>query len=161
MSSEEIAHSREQDDFIVEEIMANKNSIEIGFNPTFKTNDIDSFLKILLVYLDDIIIKFEYIFRRFQIILSLHIKYISSDNDSEELVIPESSLPKIIHEMSDSHQVIKDIIKEFSDRTIHSFDEFDISEIVLARLDISKFKPVVSSSGRRQRYTGLKLGIQK
>ena len=57
MSSEEIAHSREQDDFIVEEIMANKNSIEIGFNPTFKTNDIDSFLKILLVYLDDIISK--------------------------------------------------------------------------------------------------------
>ena len=161
MSSEQISHSREQDDFILEEIMANKNSIAIGFNPTFKTNDIDSFLKILLVYLDDIIIKFETIFRRFQIILSLHIKYISSDNDSEELVIPESSLPKIIHEMSDSHQVIKDIIKEFSDRTIHSFDEFDISEIVLARLDISKFKPVVSSSGRRQRYTGLKLGIQK
>ena len=45
MSSEEIAHYREQDDFIVEEIMAYKSWIQIGFKPTFKTNDLESFSK--------------------------------------------------------------------------------------------------------------------
>ncbi len=72
MSSEVMAHYREQDDFIVVEIMANKSWIQIGFNPTFKTNDLESFLKILMVYFDEKIIKFETIFRRFQISLTVH-----------------------------------------------------------------------------------------
>ena len=53
MASEEIAHYREQDDFIVEEIMANKSCIQIGFKPTFLTNELESFLKILMVYYDE------------------------------------------------------------------------------------------------------------
>ena len=158
MSSEVIAHYREQDDFIVVEIMANKSWIQIGFNPTFKTNDLESFLKILMVYFDEKIIKFETIFRRFQISLTVHIKYVSSNNQRQEDTIPRCSFPKIINEFSDSYQVIKDMFNEILNRGNDSFGGDDINEIVLAILEIREFKPVVTSSGRRLRYNALKLG---
>jgi len=161
MSSEEIANYREQDDFIVEEIMANKSWIQIGFKPTFKTNDLESFLKILMVYFDEKIIKFETIFRRFEIILTVHIKYVNLDNESHEEIIPRCSYPKIINEFSDSYQVIKNMFNEILNRGKDSFDLDDINGIVLAILEIRDFKPVVTSSGRRQRYNALKLGINK
>ena len=159
MPSEEIANYRGQDDFIVEEIMANKSWIQIGFKPRFKTSDHESFLKILMVYFDEKIIKFETIFRRFQISLTVHIKFVSLDNESKEETIPRCSFPKIINEFSDSYQVIKDMFNEILNSGNDSFDGDDIKEIVLAILEIHDFKPVVTSLCRRQRYNALKLGI--
>ncbi len=150
MSYQSSEISLELNEFILEETH-NRKSIEIGFTPTFKSSDIDTFLKTLTQHADLKLIELLCEFMKFNVFLSVDVQYVRDLHRFFTMRV--NSFTKSIDRSTDTYRSIKQMLNDVADNNGLNFNggtDIVLHSVMYARLYISEFSTVPKPIARRK-----------
>ena len=132
---------REPDDFILENYVKNKKTIEFSFKPTFKSSDLGSFLKTLSVYLLEKLIELTVKYDRLHASLSVSVNFNNIETSIEES-IPIGTSPIFITRETDIDRKVKEIFEQLLDSLLQVGDDLEVKQLNRVHLHILLHKPL-------------------